>query len=58
MGSGQADGSVDVHGDREPHVTQSIELQELRSSGSASMFSSASASELAPPSSISIGRSA
>jgi hypothetical protein len=26
MGSGQADGSVDVHGDREPHVTQGIEF--------------------------------
>jgi hypothetical protein len=26
MGSGQADGSVDVHDDREPHVTQGIEF--------------------------------
>ena len=79
MGSGQAAGSVGVHGDRQPHVTQGIEfhtgtifaaapssvasagrptVHARDGSGSASVFSSASASELAPPSSISPGRCA
>jgi hypothetical protein len=79
MGSGQADGSVDVHGDRASrHARYRIPapvpifaaapssvasagrptVHARDGSGSASVFRSASASELATPSSISPGRGA